>query len=192
MARRRPTPGRRGWASRAARRAGGRYQVESIGFVDRGFDLAVRDGGRQVNQGEDRPGGGDAGPGGDIAGAKAAAVNPDGWPSSNNSGIERDVHRAAVTGANAKEDRGRGVAEGDRLRAVGVLPSTGEERRNPATFAIEFLAADRVNAAMDRMQAPFADAVLDRLDGESMGQELPMRNRPSLRPGRPPDHRVCV
>lgn len=63
----------------------------------------------------------------------------------------------------------------------GALP-TGKDRRHPSPFLAEFRSSHLVDALLDAVQAPGAEAVLDRVVGKAKLQQLPPREQPMLPP----------
>jgi hypothetical protein len=108
---------------------------------------------------------------------RRAAVHDDSVPApAPAGGRDGDVNRARAAAPQPAPVAGGDVAEG-RLRAE------REQRRQAAAVVVEPCVADREHTAVQAMQPPGADAVVDRIGAEARGAQLPVGDDPVLGSG---------
>ncbi len=166
------------WVEEVAK-AIGRDEPEMVGRVDRVFEpFVVIEAGGEVDEDRERVADGDAAD--EVRRSEAIpAMQADLAAAMEHAARHRDLDQAAALWPEAPERRAAAVAEPR-------LGSTGQSRRHETAKLVEIGAPDRVDAAVNLMEAPGAEPVADRIGREPQGQELRPRHNRMLPPGQCP------
>src|SRR6185295_4868093 len=132
---------------------GGAAEAVDLGLRGGPLEVLRADDGGEVEEGAGGGGDEDAVVGGDLVGREPSFVDLE--PGARPQGARnRDLDGCAVASPEHPEGGGRAVGE---HRAVG-----DEDRGHPGGFARARAVADRVHAAMDRVEAPGVNPMADR------------------------------